>query len=78
VKWLKAADDWYPNFSGDLVRVSFMPLLTGGKWRVCVWGADDLGMERDFETRLPALECYQNLPKVLSQKMLKDLGFVRA
>jgi hypothetical protein len=76
-KWLKASDNWCPNFPGDLVQTSLVR-DGGGSWRVCVWGGDDLGMEKSFETRLQALECYQALPKVISQKILKDLGFVRA
>lgn len=53
-------DDWYPNHtlkdhpSGlvDGVQVSFIELMPYGKyprkWRVCVWGNDDCGMERDY------------------------------
>lgn len=50
-------EDWYPSYSlkqyyrGNseplLVRVALFELPSGG-WRVCVWGADDFGMERDY------------------------------
>ncbi len=49
-------DDWYPNYEGDLVKVRlgiYIPDCCaknkGKKFhRVCVWGADDCGMEKDF------------------------------
>lgn len=41
------SDDWRPNFPDGTVRVSFLE-LSDGQWRVCVWGNDDLGMERDY------------------------------
>ena len=44
---VKAADQWYPNFPNDMVEVSAMILRDGLTVRVCVWGADDHGMERD-------------------------------
>ena len=48
-------DEWYPSFQirnrhidpeqeTKLVNVSFIHLITG-QWRVCVWGADDYGLE---------------------------------
>jgi hypothetical protein len=50
-------DDWapsyilstknYPNRGPKLVKISFSQLSTK-QWRVCVWGGDDLGMEKDF------------------------------
>ena len=66
-------DDWYPNHklvnhsSGliDGVEVSFFELRPWSKrpvmWRVCVWGNDDCGMERDFESRTNALAMYKKV-----------------
>lgn len=63
-------DQWYPNHklenhpSGltEGVEVSFIELIPFRKyprlWRVCVWGNDDLGMERDFESRSDALAMF--------------------
>jgi len=52
-----------------------------GEFRVCVWGADDCGMERDFENReAEALNTFMQvigLPDVNFQD-LKQLGFVSA
>lgn len=63
------SDDWYPSYllndDTKLVKVSFTQ--TGlnppinGKWRVCVWGADDCGMEKDFTSEQEALFCFLDL-----------------
>ena len=67
-------DDWSPShYLGDyymgqkpmtvkLVEVSVLELVDGC-FRVCVWGNDDLGMERDF---MP----YEHS---LAQKMFHDV-----
>lgn len=41
------SDDWYPNCYDGTVKVSFIE-LSSQQWRVCVWGDDDMGMERDY------------------------------
>jgi hypothetical protein len=45
-------DDWHPPFQVDgenAVSVSFLRLNPeGSEWRVCAWGADDFGVEKDF------------------------------
>jgi hypothetical protein len=54
--FVAVAEDWHGNFAiaddaryatTRLIRVSLLGLLDG-QWRVCAWGNDDLGMERDF------------------------------
>lgn len=83
-------DEWCPSLhlkSGKgLVRVSLTqtgpdPKNFKGEFRVCVWGADDCGMERDFENReAEALNTFMQvigLPNVNFQD-LKQLGFVSA
>ncbi len=76
-KMLYASDDWYPNYPGDMVRVRFL-MLSDGNWRVCVWGADDDGMERDFADKDEAYKVYFSLISPISHDFLKTLGFVRA
>ncbi|MCA9495832.1 MAG: hypothetical protein KC589_02730 [Nanoarchaeota archaeon] len=54
----KTSDDWYPNYPNDMVKVSFLKLPnilqnSDDEWRVCVWGNDDFGLERDFQSELP-------------------------
>lgn len=70
-------DDWYPCFPGHQVRIKVTG-LTNGTWRVCVWGADDCGMEIDVNTRMQALDIFQALPTVITKKDLKKRGFVPA
>ena len=50
-------EDWHPSFQMNgyyrgiqdpkLVKVSVFQ-MSSGDWRVCVWGADDFGMEHDY------------------------------
>ena len=54
----KTTDNWCGNYiisdshnQYEAVRVSFVELKNSGDeymWRICVWGTDDCGMERDF------------------------------
>ena len=62
----RTRDNWYGNYQvvgdcrvSDLVEVSFVKLLPYEEdnrlnWRVCVWGNDDCGMEKDFEKEAEA------------------------
>lgn len=81
-------DNWYPSFEikGDarykyLVEVSYLE-LSDGMWRVCVWGQDDMGMERDFEPyeRMKAWEVFISIIEqhYVSYNFIKDLGFYGA
>lgn len=84
-------DDWYPEFQltdgTKLVRVSFTqtgpdPKKFNGEWRVCVWGDDDCGMERDYQGDQET-ECWNMFLEVIGLKtvdvgILKKLGFVSA
>jgi len=83
-------DDWHPNHrlvdhpSGltDGVNVSLIELLPFRKlpvmWRVCVWGNDDCGMERDFESRADALAMYRKVTawETVDKYELTKHGFV--
>lgn len=47
-------DDWYPNFPYDTIRLSVIQLPNYTKSgslvvRICAWGADDYGLEIDYE-----------------------------
>ena len=70
-------DEWYPNWPGNMVHVRMCP-LSDGLFRVCVWGADDDGMEIDVSTQEEAQAIYNALPPVISKKDLKERGFYRA
>jgi hypothetical protein len=88
-------DDWYPNYPDNLVRVSLIlrrkksseyKLFGQTLFRVCVWGDDDFGMEKDFKSGNEQLdidqakELYQLLvnQKVINKDYLKQLGFYGA
>lgn len=82
-------DDWYPAFQlngwyegekdARLVEVSFLKLLDG-QWRVCVWGADDYGLEQDFTDQGAAYEIFEYVigQKYVNKQWLIDRHFVEA
>lgn len=83
-------DNWYPAWqlsrkdarfdSVNLVKVGFTR-LSDGMYRVSVWGADDDGMERDFEKYSDARRALRKILKVqyVNKNWLKEeLGFVRS
>ena len=71
-------DDWYPNYHKRLVKVIFHRQLTDGKFRTSVWGADDTGMCKDYDTRE---EAYANFELIIAQQAVNkewlqtQLGF---
>lgn len=90
----KTSDDWYGNFKiADDVRhkdkkyvhVSLLSLGPDAIYghRVCVWGNDDCGMEKDFIeefTESQAWELYMDLccQSVITKDYLISRGFVHA
>ena len=77
-KRLLTNENWYPTREDGTVKASLLS-LSDGKFRVCVWGEDDFGLERDYESLLEAREAFKALPSVVEQKYLKDsLGFRRS
>ena len=77
-------EDWYGNYSiandqrylGKYVSIRISKLF-GGQFRVCIWGNDDLGMDRDFEEESDAIATFQKIMLVedLTKQYLKDNGF---
>lgn len=92
--YVSTDDDWCPSYIMNmpnqldkmLVTVSFFILeeekesLDLPIYRVCVWGADDLGMEFDTHDRTFAesyfIMCISQ--ETLTIEFLKDKGFVSA
>jgi hypothetical protein len=83
-------DDWYPNYpiadgripsNVGLVRVSFLSIgnYYPPDWRVCVWGQDDCGMEKDFtsDQEDEAFSCFIQVITLeyVNRKNLEALGF---
>lgn len=83
---MQTPDDWHPAYNapdvsyvdhrrvGGFVKVSFIH-LTDGLYRVCVWGADDTGMELDQKSRMDAMSLYKSIPNPVTMKELTLLGF---
>ena len=86
----RTSDNWYPSYKsddGDLVAVSFVKTgpsdsPTDFEWRVCAWGNDDCGMEKDFppDQESAAWTCFLEVIglEFVNMKDLKSLGFVSA
>lgn len=82
-------DSWYPEYTcedGKLVSVSFRktgPVNSENfEWRVCVWGADDCGMEKDFSQgkESEAWCCFLEVigMEFVNMQALRNLGFQSA
>lgn len=78
---IRTSFDWYPTRGDGLVRVSFIE-LHNDQFRVCVWGEDDYGLERDFPhvERQAAKRLYEQLIacSILTQEFCKSLGMYPA
>lgn len=74
--YIPSPDSWYPNYEDGTVRVGFDS--KNNYFKVSVWGADDFGLEKEFTTRLEAIELYRKLSKcsIITIKQLKELGFI--
>lgn len=81
-------DDWYGNYSimhkgvmTKTVQVTYVPLALDQDakrlFRVCVWGNDDFGLERDYEDRRAARRAFSKIVDMyrVNKNELKDMGF---
>lgn len=83
------SDDWYPSYQlkgyhkgtkdPKMVEVSHLK-LTNGQYRVCVWGADDCGMDFDTNSGNKAFRVFMMILDwdVVTKAKLKEMGFVTA
>ena len=77
-KFVTTPDDWYPTFEDQKVRVRlYTPQAEGKKWLVCVWGADDFGMERYVDTRQEAVGLFDGIGDGVTIKALQTRKFQR-
>ena len=81
----RTTDDWCPSYkttsSDQFVEVTFNKLdPLGLEWRVCAWGEDDMGMEKDFLTEKEAWNCFLEVIGLedVTVEALQKLGFVSA
>ena len=81
----RTTDCWHPSFSllddaqeTQLVEVSCVKRL--GCFSVCVWGADDFGMEKEFTSKTRAIKVFQDIVSlpVVNVTYLKKMGFQEA
>ena len=88
-KFVKVNDYWYPNFENDTVKVTLIHTKYGkyDHVNICVWGADDFGLEMYFkgtleESKLKFNEwkenIYDQIPEVCNEKYFRNLGFYNA
>lgn len=76
---LYTPDDWYPNYPNNEVELSIIN-LSDGQFRVCVWGNDDFGMEKDFNSADLAEQTYDTIKNsgVVTKEDLYVMGFETA
>lgn len=93
-KFIKVNDDWYPTYPNHLVRFKIAMHYFEDKpdycfVRMCVWGADDFGLEKDFEsTNYEELEAkyyewkekvFDTIPQTTNARYFEEkLGFWNA
>lgn len=77
-KWIKTDQDWHPTKNGQ-VKVSLLQ-LKDNTWRVCVWGEDDFGLERDYPTKkfVKARTLYKKIKDWTTKEEMKRLGMYPA
>lgn len=89
---METEEDWYPSFffhgpttppeivpTQAYLRVRFYefhPESDG--YRVCVWGNDDFGMEKDFKDFAEAHKCYKEIASPIEEEKLLAQGFIYA
>ena len=88
----KTTDDWCPSYTlmdwykgvEHQTLVEVILTRTGPNldtdWRVCAWGGDDFGMEKDFTTYDEAWNCFIQVISLetVNISTLKDMGFINA
>jgi len=87
----RTSGQWYQNYHLDndelvdeLVEVSFCQTgpcpSENGDWRVCAWGDNGFGIEKDFQEREEAWACFLAVISLddVTVDRLKELGFVGA
>ncbi|MEA1973164.1 MAG: hypothetical protein U9N34_07725 [Candidatus Cloacimonadota bacterium] len=69
------SDDFCPNINEDKVELSLVD-IKDGEYRVCVWGNDDLGLEKDFDNLGEAEYLFELLDRLpdITIEILKENG----
>ena len=75
----RTSDEWCGNWYGELVEVKLNKFTPNtDEHRVSVWGNDDMGMVKDYQTKNEALDMFVFLTTLedLSIDALTELGFL--
>lgn len=83
VRFVEVTDDWYPCRYKNKIEVILAIIKERNFIRISAWGADDFGMEKDFEYSeeniKKAREFFENIPeKGIDVRWFAKNGFVRA
>jgi hypothetical protein len=74
---IKTNEDWFPTRNGCVT--ASMLMLIDGNWRVCFWGEDDFGIEKDFGNYPDAIDSFRKFAvDFITQDKLFSSGFRRA
>lgn len=79
-------DDWYPSYlladaNAKLVKITILEYPTMlGKFCVCAWGADDFGLQKEFDNLEEAKRVFETIIELntVSIKQLIKLEFENA
>ncbi len=77
-KSILTEEDWYPTTNGQVQVMLFIYKKGEGPHRVCVWGGDDFGLEKEFEDPNQAKYLYETLGDYSSQSKMRQLGMITA
>jgi hypothetical protein len=70
-------ENWHPTREDGTLSAGLHWIMPTDQWRVCFWGEDDSGMERDFDNYCEALEMFRKTTSVkcVTVAYLKKMGF---
>ena len=77
-KSILTEEDWYPTTNGQVQVMLFIYKKDEGPHRVCVWGGDDFGLEKDFTYAKDARDLYDQLTDNTTQAQMRKLGMYGA
>jgi hypothetical protein len=74
------SEDWYPNYPDNKVKVSMHINKDRKQQVVCIWGADDCGMELWSEDKTIIRKLFRKISKMkdVTKEKLRNLGLYRA
>ena len=77
-KNINTQENWYPTTNGVVIVKMYIYKKEEGPHRVCVWGGDDFGLEKDFTYAKDARDLYEQLTDNTTQAQMRKLGMYGA